>query len=54
MIAIGCDKGAIIFLNSDNLDRIYTRVTYHRESINNMESVYIPERNAFYMASTCV
>ncbi len=31
LIAVGCNKGSIVFLPIETMDRIHTRITYHRE-----------------------
>ena len=33
LITIGCDKGSIVILSLDAIDKIRARLTYHREVI---------------------
>lgn len=40
LLAIGCNRGSIVFLTVDNMDHIHTRITYHREEIVSIETVY--------------
>ena len=54
LLAIGCNRGTIVFVNTDEMEKIYTRVTFHREAVTNIESVYVRERKEFYLISTCV
>ena len=42
LITVGCDRGSVVFLPIDNMDRIFTRITYHREAIIAIETVYCP------------
>ena len=54
LITFGCSKGSVVFLSCDNFERIYARVTYHREAICNLESIFIPEEHVSYVFSMCV
>ncbi len=42
LITVGCDRGSVVFLSIDNMDKIFTRITYHREAIIAIETVYCP------------
>lgn len=39
LLAVGCSRGSIVFLPTDNIEYIYARVSYHREGIVNMQEV---------------
>lgn len=30
LLAIGCSRGSVVFLNIDDMEHIHTRITYHR------------------------
>ena len=38
LLAVGCNKGTVVFFRIDNFEFIYTRVTYHREQIIQMQA----------------
>jgi hypothetical protein len=52
LITIGCNKGTIIFLRTELIDQIYTRVTFHREAIIAMDSFRV--NNYSYLISYCM
>ena len=53
LLAVGCNRGSIVFLPIDNMDHIYTRITYHREEIVAMETVYQKDIRNSYLVSIC-
>jgi hypothetical protein len=51
LIAVGCNKGTIVFLRTACIDQIYTRVTFHREAIIGMDC--FRANNYSYLLSYC-
>jgi hypothetical protein len=53
LITIGCSRGSIVILSLDNIERIRARLTYHRESIINLQLVERKQEGVFILASHC-
>lgn len=39
-MALGCSKGSVVFLNINDMKKVYARFSFHREKIIQIESVY--------------
>lgn len=53
LMAVGCNKGAVIFVERRSFERIHTRITYHREAILMLESVYCEATKEIFLLSLC-
>ena len=50
---MGCSKGSVVFLEKEHMDRIYLRVSYHREKVIFLDSLYHPESGKSFLVSMC-
>ena len=51
LITIGCNKGSIVVLSLDEIDRIRARLTYHRQMITCIQMIH--GAHGYVLASVC-
>ncbi|EAS06246.2 WD domain, G-beta repeat protein (macronuclear) [Tetrahymena thermophila SB210] len=53
LMTLGCSKGSIVFLNINDMKKVYARFSFHREQILQIDSVYSSSHQDFLLVSLC-
>ncbi|KRX03596.1 WD40-repeat-containing domain [Pseudocohnilembus persalinus] len=52
-LALGCQKGSVIFVKLNNMNKIYCRISFHREKIVQMEDFYSDIHQKYLLITLC-
>ena len=54
LLTMGTSRGSVIFVKVKDITRIYARISFHRDQITRVESIYCKDISNYILVSCCL